>query len=192
MYIGPLTGVPTINSSITVSNTIISDCLIPSQIDIILIDNLQSDYEFSVVFDNLTFADIQFELGGNLIKYSHLLPNSFQMINSSFRNITGGRINVESYTADTDVFTTKVLMTNIHADNINSEYGSFIVLKVGADLTIIDSEFTNMNSYEQGSAIFTGTELTTAVIQNTLFENNTAISGGVIYSKQRNTVKFNN
>ena len=158
----------------------------------ISIDSLQSVYEFGIFFENLTFTNIEFMLGGNLIKYSHLLTNSFELINSSFSNITGGRINIESFTADTDGLTTKVLMSNIDADNINSEYGSFIVLKTGADLTIVDSEFTNMNSYEQGSVIFAGTELTITLIQNTVFENNTAISGGVIYVEQRSSVECSN
>ena len=92
MYIGTLAGVPTINNSITVSDIIVSDCLIPNDIDMIVIDNLQSEYEFSVAIDNLTFTNIHFELGGNLIKYSHLLTNSFQLSNSSFSNITETRI----------------------------------------------------------------------------------------------------
>ena len=158
----------------------------------ISIDSLQSVYEFGISFENLTFTNIDFELGGNLIKYSHLLTNSFQLSNSSFSNITGGRINIESFTADTDGLTTKVLMSNIDADNINSEYGSFIVLNTGADLTIVDSQFTNMNSYEQGSVIFSGYELTNTVIQNTVFENNTAISGGAIYVEQRSSVECHN
>ena len=158
----------------------------------ITVNSLHSDGEITVVFDNLTFTNIQFELGGNLIKYSHLLPNPFQLTNSSFSNITGGSIHIESYTADIGELTTKVLMANIHADTINSEYGSFIILKTGADLTIVDSEFTNINSYEQGSAIFAGNELTTTIIQNTLFENNTAVTGGVIYVEKRSSVKCSN
>ena len=158
----------------------------------ITVDSLHSNNEITVVFDNLTFTNIDFELGGNLIKFSHLLLNSFQLTDSSFSNITGGRIHIESYTADIGELTTKVLMVNIHADTINSEYGSFIILKTGADLTIVDSEFTNMNSYEQGSVIFAGTELTTTIIQNTVFENNTAVTGGVIYVEQRSSVECSN
>ena len=158
----------------------------------ISIGNLQSVYEFGIMFQNFTFTNIDFMLGGNLIKYSQLLSNSFELTNSSFSNITGGRINIESFTADTDELTTKVLMTNIHADNINSEYGSFIVLKTGANLKIADSEFTNMNSYEKGSIIFAGTEFTITVIQDTVFENNTAINGGVIYVEQRSSVECYN
>ena len=154
IHIGILTGTPIINNSMTVTDTIITNCTIPGQIDMISIGNVQSIYEFGITFKNFTFTNIDFQFGGNLIKYSHLLKNSFELTDSSFSNITGGRINIESFTADTDGLTTKVLMTNIHVDNINSEYGSFIVLKTGADVNILNSSFTNIDSYEQGSIIF--------------------------------------
>ena len=187
IHIGILAGTPIINNSITIADTVISDCKIPSQIDIISIGNLQSVYEFGIVFQNLT--NIDFELGGNLIKYSHLLTNSFELTDCNFSNITGGRINIESFTADTNGLTTKVLMTNIDADNINSEYGSFIELLTGADLNIVNSSFTNIDSYEQGSVIFASFELTVTKIENSIFENNTAINGGAIYIEQQSRVE---
>ena len=192
IHIGILVGVPIINNSITVADTVISDWTIPSQIDMISIGNLQSVYEFGIIFQNFTFINIDFMLGGNLIKYSQLLSNSFELTNSSFSNITGGRINIESFTADTNGLTTKVLMTNIDADNINSEYGSFIELQTGADVNIVNSRFTNIDSYEKGSVIFASFELTNTVIQNSVFENNTSINGGAIYIEQQSRVECTN
>ena len=104
MYIGALTGVPTTNNSIAISNIIISDCLVPQNINMILIDKLQSNYEFNIHFQNFTFKNIKFTLGGNLMKFSHLLPNSITVTNSSFSNITAGRIDLESYTANINKF----------------------------------------------------------------------------------------
>ena len=189
IHVGILTGTPMINNSMTLTDAMISNCKIPSQIDMISIGNLQSIYEFRIIFQNFTFTNIDFQFGGNLIKYSHLLNNSFELTDSSFSNINGGRISIESFTADTDGQTTKVLITNIHADDINSEYGSFIVMKTGADVNIVNSSFTNINSYEKGSVIYAGTELTNTIIQGCIFENNTAINGGAIYIEQQSRVE---
>ena len=73
--------------------------------------------------------------------------------------------------------------------NINAVYGSFIYLQTDADQKIINSNFTNIDNYEQDSVIFAGTELTNTTIENCIFENNTAISEGVIHIEQQSRLE---
>ena len=79
-------------------------------------------------------------------------------------------------------------MSNITVDNINSQFDSFIALQTGAVLSISNSSFTNTNCYEAGSVLFAGTQLTLTTIMNTIFENNTALLGGVMYIEQQSVV----
>ena len=50
----------------------------------------------------------------------------------------------------------------------------------------------NVHCYEEGSVLFAGAELTTTTIANTVFENNTAVLGGVMFIEQQSVVNWKN
>ena len=67
---------------------------------------------------------------------------------------------------------------------------SFIVNNEGGKLSITNSSFTNMQSYESGSVIQGGYQNSQTMIHDTVFENNTATYGGVASIQSNSVIKF--
>ena len=83
-------------------------------------------------------------------------------------------------------------MNNVTVDSVNAKFDSFLVLQAGVVVWVTDSSFTNTNWYEEGSVLFAGTKLTHTTITNTIFENNTALLGGVMFIEQQSVVNWTN
>ena len=80
-------------------------------------------------------------------------------------------------------------MDNITVSQVNAKFDSFIQLRTGAVLSINNSVFSDVSCYEEGAVLFAGTEQTSTQIQNTVFENNAALLGGVMYIEQQSVVQ---
>ena len=180
------------NNALVIQNMVVSECTINTKIDMITLSSLNTYELYSTVFSNLTFQNLEFTQNANIFNLGHLLPVPVQILDSSFSNIKGGKININSFTSEIANLSTIVLMENVTAKNINAKYNSFLELRTGAVLSINNSIFTHVGWYEEGSVLFAGTEQTKTKIENTIFENDTALQGGVIFVEQQSVVKWSN
>ena len=183
-----LTGNLTQNNMFLIQDLDIFNINVTNSIDLIAFTSLITYESYSIIFSNIIFHDLNFLQGSNLFNFQHLINAPVQIMNGSFYNITGGKINVQSSTSSISDLSTNLIMNNITVDNVNAKFDSFINLQTGAVLSISESSFTNIDCYEEGSVLFAGTELTTTTIANTLFENNTAVLGGVMFIEQQSLV----
>ena len=187
-----LFGNMTDGNMLLIKDVVVSDYSVSSSIDLITLTTLSTYDPYAIVFSNMIFSNLEFEQGGNILNFEHLLGAPVQIIDSEFMNIVGGKINVESFTTNIANLSTSLIMSNITVSNVNAQFGSFIVLQTGATVSISDSNFANINCYEEGSVLFAGTKLTQTTIVNTIFENNTALLGSVMYIEQQSVVSCNN
>ena len=153
---------------------------------------LIQSYNFSVSIENSEFANLKFVRGGNIFNFQHQLNNQAVIKNSTFHDIFGGSIKLESYNKDLLNITTKVLITDITTSNINGQYNSFIHLATGGDLQIWNSSLTNIFNYQSGAVIYAEYENTQTQIFNCLIQNNSALNGGVFYSQSSSVIKWTN
>ena len=176
------------NNLLSIQDIHITDWQVENKTDMIAVSTVTTYDPYAILFSNMTFNDIEFVLGGNLLNFEYLLGIPVKIVDSHFKNIVGGKINVKSFTTNITNLSENLAMSNINVDNVNAQFDSFITLQTGAVVSISDSSFTNINCYEEGSVLFVGTKLTQTMIVNTLFENNTAIHGGVMYIEQKSVV----
>ena len=100
---------------------------------------------YAIIFSNLMFSNLEFVQGGNILNFEHLLANPVQIFDSEFSNITGGKINMKSFTTSIANLNTSIVINNITVNDVNAKFDSFITLQTGAVLSINDSSFTNIN-----------------------------------------------
>ena len=134
-----LTGDLSDNNMLVVQDVMISDCNISDSINIISLTSLTAYDPYIIIFSDIHFTDIVFVQGGNMFDYEHLLGAPVQLVNSSFSNVVGGKINVKSFTTNIEGLTTDLVIVNMTTNNINAMFDSFITLQTGATLTITDS-----------------------------------------------------
>ena len=192
MNIQSVTGGLSDKNALAIQNMVVSECTINTKIDMITLSSLNTYELYAIVFSNLTFKNLEFTQNANIFNLGHLLPVPVQILDSSFSNIKGGKINVNSFTNEIANLSTILLMENVTAKNLNTKYNSFIELQTGAVLFINNSVFTHVSWYEEGSVLLAGTEKTKTQIENTIFEYNTALQGGVIFVEQQSLVQWSN
>ena len=189
LNIAMLTGETNSGKTLTVKDVYVSNCIFENNLNLFELSQLQSQQNFTLIYSTMVFTEIEFVQGGNLITFEHLLANPVYLQNSSFTEIKGGQISVESSAPSSDNASTSVIIEDFYANNINAYYGSLFILQNFANLTIENSDFSNINSFERGSVLYAGTESTTTLIKDTTFFNNSAIIGGVMLAERESKVE---
>jgi hypothetical protein len=160
--------------------------------DLITFAALQTNEDIQVKIADVSFHNLVFERGGNLIKFQHQIKHPILMNNSIFRNITGGSVYIESLSKQDNSIATKIKFDIMTVHNINSEFSSFIQIYQGGDIEIHNSHFDNNFCFESGSIIFAGYQKSTTIIHNSVFENNAAVQGGVFNIESQSHIQCTN
>lgn len=169
-----------VSQVITIRDSVFKDLSYEFFDDVFVTTNVQATVPFSLVFEFLTFENIKFIRGGNLMLLGHQ-QDDFAEINSCvFKDIINGGITVTSYLPGiVGVSKTKVRMTNLTTDTIQADTTRFIVLGGGAQVEMYDSTMSTISSERTGAVVFAGPSRASIEIYNTDFFNNTALIGGV-------------
>jgi len=166
-----------------------SDCYITSPVSLIITDGLVYDMDIRLKFNNLTFTNIEFSTKGYLMKLGHQLPTNAIIIKAKFENIINGEILVtSSHLQNTDLLT-GVQMSEIEVSNISHSSNSFIKSNKGSRLYIENSKFSNMDTLNDGAVISGGYQKSVTIVKDTIFENNTAVNGGVFNARDESVIK---
>ena len=182
--------VPPSPKQINFRNMEFLDSYLVSQVSIIRTQGIVYNLDVTLTFDNLTFDGISFKSRGNLLNLDQQLPTNLTISNSRFRNISQGIINIESANKENNDLLTHVVLKNITADQIQENDASFLNVKQGGRLYISDSSFTSMYIYQNGGFLSGGASSTITTIHNSVFENNSALNGGVFHVIEQSTIKI--
>ena len=101
----------TIDQQVAITNMTIQHCLFEFSDDILYTGFIQTDGIFLFDIDQLSFHNITFEQGGNLIYLQHQPNEQMTIKNSSFTNITYSGIKIGSFDTSYDTGT-KVLLVD--------------------------------------------------------------------------------
>ena len=134
-----LTGNLTQNNMFLIQDLDIFNIDVTNSIDLITFTSLITYERYSIIISGVTFHDLNFLQGSNLFNFQHLINAPVQIVNGSFYDITGGKINVQSSTSSFSDLSTNLIMSNITVDNVNAKFDSFINLQTGAVLSISES-----------------------------------------------------
>jgi hypothetical protein len=181
----------TINSTIVVTNLLYQNTFFEFATNLIVTERVKSQNSFSAVFSNITFINLDFDKGGNLMLLQHQSPDQFEFTNVTFSNLTFSGISVEMFDKQAED-QVKVKFSNMKASQIDAKFRSFIQLNTGVDLEISDSEFYNIGNLRTGAVLFAGSQKTVTNIYNSKFFNITAIEGAVFAAEEQSVIKCYN
>ena len=146
------------DNMLIVQNLVMSDCNVTNSFDVISLSSMFTYDPYVIMFSNLTFQNLEFLQGANLLNLEHLLIIPVRIVNSVFENVKGGKISAKSFTTEIQGVSTSIDVSNVTVQNVNALYDSFFTLQTGAILTISDSFFSNMSCYEEGTVLYAGNE----------------------------------
>ena len=133
------------NNALVVQNVYVSECNIYNNIDMITLSSLTTYDLYAIIFSNLVFQNLEFTQNANLFNFGHLLSVPVQITHSTFSNIKGAKININSFTTEISNLNTVVSMDNITVSEVNAKFDSFIELRTGAVLSINNSVFSDVS-----------------------------------------------
>ena len=176
----------------TVKNVSYQNSTIPYSNNLVYFGNIESQVDFDITFTNITFSNLIFERGGNMLYFQQQLKNPISFQNIFFSNITGGSITIESANKQRLDLPTKVVFQNLTANLLNGVYYSFINVLTGGVLEIADSSFSNIFNAQSGAVVYAGYTNSSTKINNSVFVNNTSLKGGVFNIEYNSVVVLNN
>ena len=154
--------------------------------------NIKSNESVSFAFINIIFSNVSFVTIGNLFLLKHHIPVSISIINSSFTNLTSSVITVDSLGSENISLNTKISFDNWTFSNINTKFGSMINTENNAVVTIKNSKFTNIFTYEEAAILYAGFQKTSVSFTNCIFQNNSAVQGTLFVIQSESVVVCTN
>jgi hypothetical protein len=181
----------TISQKIAVSNVLYQDSYFEFSNDLLVTQNVKSLNVFEVQFSNITFKNLNFDKGGNLMLLQHQSPNKFLFSDLTITNVTYGGISIQM--SDKQV-SDQVLVKfiNFVASKIDAKFRSFIQLNTGANLEVHNSEFFNIGNLRTGAVLNAGNQKAVASFHNCNFYNNTAIEAAVFVAEEESLIEWYN
>ena len=122
-----ITNSQSINSTLLFSDLSYSDSHIDFSQELFTIGSQASDTSINIVVSNVYMTNLTFPLNGNMFTFKHQTANPIHLNNMHFENNFGASIYLESEGAQNTDSKTKVVMSNITANNVNSNTRSFII-----------------------------------------------------------------
>jgi len=154
MKMNSIFGAPTELKLFAISNIKYLDSSFPSFRSLITTFGIFGNINLSVSFTNLTFKNIDFKVGGEVIHIQHLIPSPVQILSSTFQNITAGRIKIKTNNKIIDGMKTEALFRNWEFLFIKSTVNSFFSVETDSIVKIISSNFNKFSSTNKISGIF--------------------------------------
>ena len=159
---------------------------------ILTLDGIFKNSNIELSYNNLSFSDIEFANTGYLMKLTHQLPNNITISNSRIKNINNANILVSTPDTQNNIISTSVVFNNVTVDNVREDSTSFILLVESGTLYVIGCQFTNIYSFRDGAVITGGASKTTTIIQDSIFQYNTAQNGGVFSVSDESSIQCTN
>ena len=140
----------------------------------------------------MIFSNISFATSGNLLLLKHQTPSQISILNSVFTKLTSAKITMDSLGSKNSSLYTKSYFENCTFNSINTKYSSMLNTENKAILTVNNSAFTNIFSYEEAAILYAGFEKTFVTFNNIIFSNNSAIKGTMFVIQSESSVSWTN
>lgn len=98
--------------------------------------NMESQENFTIYFDGLTYSNITFQAGGYLAYFTQQLANPVIMTDLVMTDVFNGMFFIESANKNKLKLETKVVVENGHFIQVNSNRNTIFLLHEGANLVI--------------------------------------------------------
>ena len=177
---------------VTVKNFTYIDTNFSSQVSILDFSKIQTTQDFQIQLSQLSFSNLSFALGGDLINIQSQLSKGVVVQDLYISNTISGNIRVEAFNKSNTDLPAKLLVTNMTTNNVNLRYSSLFLLNEGATVEIRQSVIKNIYSYETASFMSAGNKGVVAYIYDTEFYNNTATEASLFYVQFSSVVKLYN
>ena len=132
-----------------------------------------------ILFSNLLIKDIIFKREGEIIYAKHQLPNVVEVRESTFENISSGRVIVETFSTAVKELKTSILFKDCNFSNINSSGKSFFHSTSLPIVEIRNTIFSNFTFIHQRSRIFTVEDKSTISVYDSIFQKNSALTSSL-------------
>ena len=172
-----------------ISNITYKDSTFASPKSIINTAGIELDANVEFILQDLKFSNIEYLTKGNLLQLMHQLSSQVLISNSSFSNMTAGKLLVESSNKQNANLQTRVRIQNTVFDSLMEKYNSFVNINEGGNLEIHNCTFSNIMSYEEGAVLYAGSRSTQTVITDSTFFNNSASIASVFYIESQSVVE---
>ena len=182
----------TIDQHILITNVSYVHCVLEFKDDLINFGNIVSNDTYMMTIDQLEFHNITFIRGGHLISFQHQTDDALIVNNTNISNITFGSFYVKSFDLTGNAVDTKIKFDNMHAQSIDGQYASLIVLEEIAKIEICNSSFSFISNIIGGSVLQAGYRSAVADIYDSVFYNNTSTEGGVFISQSESVIRLHN
>ncbi|CAI2362983.1 unnamed protein product [Moneuplotes crassus] len=153
-----------------------SNCSIPHSNALISTQGHITNESYTINFLNIAFTNIVFQGKGTLINFGHQLTDPILVANLTIVGVSSCKINVESFYQTLDTLKTRVNIQGMVSDRVFTMSQPFIRTYIGGVLNITLASFTNTESLNVNSGIFSTLSDSVVSLQNAVFQNNSGIS----------------
>ncbi|CAI2369723.1 unnamed protein product [Moneuplotes crassus] len=178
--------------SLSISNVTYKDSSLIYEIDLIWIYKMATVGSYSIEMNQITFKNLTFQLVSRLMHLQQQLKSQITITNLTVTNVVHAGITVQAFESNDFYNKTHVKFVNMKATNFDGRSRSLINIYRGADIEIVNSEFSFIGNYDKGSVLSAGKERAIATLRNCTFFNNTSIEGGVFETQAESNVKCYN
>jgi hypothetical protein len=179
-------------SQLTLTNITFHDWNFEFPEDLISLNYNQPAAGLVTTFSNSAFYNLKFVRGGNLLDIHQQDGTQVEVSNIAITNVTGGVIQVDSFTQSSLTNSTRVLITNLTATNLNQESQHLFMVQKAGIIKIVDSTFTGINNLFQGSVAYVQDRGSLLEIHDSVFQNNTSLKAALFYIESIGVLKWTN
>ena len=166
------------------------DSVIDYSVSLILLEEIYTQEDVYISFENIEFSNLTFLSGGNMMSLKQQMRHPVNITNLYMEDIVGGSFLVEATNKQSLDNPTIIHLHNFTTSNVNLEFSSLILTLQGGELYVYDSQLSNIFWFEEGAVLFAGFRDTTVAFHNTLFQNNTSINGANFNIEDSSVVKW--
>ncbi|CAI2377869.1 unnamed protein product [Moneuplotes crassus] len=178
-----------VTQSLSITNITYKDSETDLALELFKIYRMATPGSYSISIQDVVFSNLTFGLESKLMYFQQQLSSPALVTNLNISNTVNAGITVEAYDTNEFYNSTHVTFSNIKATNVDGRARSLINIYKGAEIEIMNSDFSFIGNSAKGAVLSAGVERAIAVLRNCTFWNNTAVEGGVFESESLSRVK---
>ena len=186
--IGAVFNYPTSMTQLTISNLNYTNSHFSVEGNLLEPGSIKYDGDLLITLDNLLFSNISFPIKGKILSVEYQLKTDITVSNSKFSDLKNAGIEIEFSNVQNPLLNTKVKLISNSFDSIISQHQSFISVNEGGRLEVDNCTFTNVSSFRSGAVVNAGFQKSETVIQNSIFQNNSAAEGGLFFIESESSI----
>ncbi|CAI2362327.1 unnamed protein product [Moneuplotes crassus] len=181
-----------VTQSLSISNVTYENSSSDYSFDLFKIFKMSTVGTYTVTIEDVSFSNLTYAKESKLMYLQQQLKSPVVITNLNVSDVIFAGITIEAFESNEIYNKTHVAITNMKASNVDGYSRSLINLYKGADIEIIDSEFSFIGNYAKGAVLSGGRDRAVATFINSSFWNNTSVEGGVFSTESESNVKCYN